>query len=299
MALYHEGERAVQAKAGMQHMADRVGGMVRPTIPRNVAQFVEEQSFLIIGTLDSDGRVWASLVGSMSPFVSIPDAYTLEIDRDAVYDERLLENVAEQGQLGMIIIDLSKRARMRINGTATLTDKAIKVIPREVYGNCQKYIQSRHIELAQVQSSDDNMPKSTSTLTDTQMDWIQNADTFFIASAHQEAGVDVSHRGGMPGFVRVEDDHTLIFPDYSGNMMFNTLGNIAANPKAGLVFIDFESGSSLQLSGEATIIWDETRIAEFAGAERLVQFKVTDSVETPQAIPFSFEFETYSRFNPR
>ncbi len=106
-------------------------------------------------------------------------------------------------------------------------------------------------------------------LAEAQRAWIRRADTFFIATSHPEAGADASHRGGMPGFVRVEGDR-LVWPDYAGNAMFNTLGNIALHPRAGLVFPDFEAGATLQLTGRAAVDWDRDRAGSFPGAERLV-----------------------------
>ena len=100
-----------------------------------------------------------------------------------------------------------------------------------------------------------------------------------IATAHPERGADASHRGGNPGFVRIVDAHTLLIPDYAGNTMFLTLGNIQANPRAGLLFVDFASGSLLQLSGTAEIGWDSAETALFAGAERVLRFIVTTAVE--------------------
>lgn len=125
------------------------------------------------------------------------------------------------------------------------------------------------------------------------------ADTFFIASFHPETGADASHRGGHPGFIRVVNAGKILFPDYSGNNMFNTLGNITANPNAGLLFIDFENGSTLQVNGQASVIWDQDRVEEFAGAERLVEFKIRQVIEIANAVPLRWKFSGYSPFNPR
>jgi predicted pyridoxine 5'-phosphate oxidase superfamily flavin-nucleotide-binding protein len=133
---------------------------------------------------------------------------------------------------------------------------------------------------------------------DEQRRLVSGADTFFIASAHPEGGVDASHRGGNPGFVRFLGENALEFPDYSGNTMFNTLGNIAVNPRAGLLFLDFEGGGTLQLTGEARIIWEAGRAVRFAGAERVVEFLVQEAVETRGAVPLRWRFEGYSPFNP-
>nr|HRD10520.1 pyridoxamine 5'-phosphate oxidase family protein [Mycobacterium sp.] len=83
---------------------------------------------------------------------------------------------------------------------------------------------------------------------------IESADTFFLGTTHPEAGNDASHRGGPAGFVRVTDER-LWWPDYPGNNMFNSFGNLAVDPTAALLFVDFRTGDTLQLSGTATVDW--------------------------------------------
>ncbi|MGE3914031.1 MAG: pyridoxamine 5'-phosphate oxidase family protein, partial [Chloroflexota bacterium] len=135
-------------------------------------------------------------------------------------------------------------------------------------------------------------------LTADQRQWIERVDTVFIASAHPEGGADASHRGGRPGFVRVQDDGRLLFPDYGGNTMFNTLGNILANPSAALLLVDFEIGATLQLTGQADVIWDAEQIAEFVGAERLVAFDIDEVIEIVGASPLRSRLVSYSPYNP-
>ena len=80
--------------------------------------------------------------------------------------------------------------------------------------------------------------------------------------------------------------------------MFNTLGNIAAHPQAGLLFIDFVADSTLQLTGQAAIIWDDDEVRQYKGAERLIRYQITQVIETRQAVPLRWRFESYSPFNP-
>jgi hypothetical protein len=119
------------------------------------------------------------------------------------------------------------------------------------------------------------------------------ADTLFIATAYAgdsdqagaAGGVDVSHRGGKPGFVRVDADGTLSMPDFVGNSFFNTLGNIAVNPRAGLLFIDFDSGDLLYLAVTAEIVWDGPEVKAFEGAQRLLRFKVRSMKRVEASLP--------------
>jgi predicted pyridoxine 5'-phosphate oxidase superfamily flavin-nucleotide-binding protein len=129
---------------------------------------------------------------------------------------------------------------------------------------------------------------------------IGRADSFFIASVYSEdtndfvQGVDVSHRGGNPGFVLVEDATRLIFPDFAGNKHFNTLGNIVLNPRVGLLFPDFYSGDLLYLTGRAEIIWDGPDVDAFDGAERLVRCEVESVIRVNGSLPFRGGFEAFS-----
>jgi uncharacterized protein len=201
--------------------------------------------------------------------------------------------------VGMIAIEFATRRRMRLNGRAQVgADGAITIRAQQVYSNCPKYIQSRRWRGRPPESDATPVVQRQSVLAEDQQRWIREADTFFIASHHPEGGADASHRGGLPGFVRVLNDHRLVWPDYAGNTMFQSLGNIAVNPQAGLLFIDFERGQTLQLTGRARILWDPERIAEFAGAERLVEFDVDEAAEIAGAHSLEWRFLDYSRENP-
>jgi hypothetical protein len=141
------------------------------------------------------------------------------------------------------------------------------------------------------------LARRAGSLTEDQRAWIRRADTFFIATLHPEAGADASHRGGMPGFVSVDGDR-LAWPDYAGNLMYNTLGNIAVHPRAGLIVPDFDSGAALLVTGRAAIEWDPISIAGVPGAERLVELAVDEVVEIAGMLPPSARVPEYSPFNP-
>ena len=201
-----------------------------------------------------------------------------------------------------LVIDLETRERMRLDGPAEVgQDGGILVHAHEVYFNCPKYIQARQVagaDSAGASAVEAAEVTWAEVLAPGQRAWIAAADTFFIASAAPGGGADASHRGGNPGFVRVRDAATLEWPDYSGNMMFNTLGNITSNPNAGLLFLDFDRGDTLQLTGQATVVWEPERAAHFPGAQRVVEFRVEQAVQVAHAVPLRFRFLQYSRFNP-
>lgn len=300
-AKYHRGEIEVQERAGVRGMAERVGNSIRPAIPPAAREFLAEQPMVVVGSVRADGRVWASPLAGEPGFARALDERTVKIDAEPSAGDPLAENLAAgPADIGMIAIDLAGRRRMRLNGQAERRPDGIHVLARQVYANCPKYIQSREWEALGRDSSAGRRDdvRRAGALTDDQRLKIVSADTFFIASAHPEGGADASHRGGQPGFGRFVDEDTLEFPDYPGNTMFNTLGNLAANPNAGLLFVDFEHGDTLQLAGRAEVAWEPERAALFAGAERVVEFRVEEVVEIPGAVPLRWRFEGYSPFNP-
>ena len=184
-------------------------------------------------------------------------AGSIELRPNGGHLDTVFADLAESDVFGMLAIEFATQRRMRANGVASVAKPVITLSTAEVYSNCPQYIAPRNdrIELGAAAMH------STDSLTESQRRMIAAASTFFIASAHPEAGADASHRGGAPGFIRVEGD-TISWPDYRGNNMFNTIGNLLVNPKCGLLFIDFESGASLQIEGSASVQWEEagTRI---------------------------------------
>ncbi len=294
---YHRGEIEVRARAGVREMAARISDVIRPEIPLYTRDFLEDQRTVVVGFTGAGGRVWASLLTGEPGFLRVIDERTLRIDACPVPGDPLDENSKPGMDVGLISIDLSSRRRMRLNGKAEWRPEGLYVYAEQVYGNCPKYIQAREPQIADGSTSmEPGSVRRATILTEEQRRLISSSDTFFIASAHPEGGADSSHRGGLPGFVRFLDEDTLAFPDYSGNNMFNTLGNIAANPNTGLLFLNFERGDTLQLSGEARVIWAPARAAEFAGAQRVVEFRIEEIVEN--IVPLRWRFAAYSPFNP-
>jgi hypothetical protein len=198
--------------------------------------------------------------------------------------------------VGLLAVDLERRTRVRINGViGPYLDGHLLVHTEQVYGNCPKYIQSRR----PAPDRDAGTPtwRRARSLDEKQRARIRNADTFLIATANPGEGVDASHRGGRPGFVDVKGDR-ITWPDYAGNSMFCTLGNIEVHPRAGVTFVDFARGSVLQVSGRARVDWDPARAAGVAGAERLVVLDVEEVVDIHHALRLRWTLDEYSPFNP-
>jgi len=186
------------------------------------------------------------------------------------------------------------RGRVRLNGQASVQNNRILLTTEEVYGNCSMYIQKTDFKhVAPKQHAVQVGAKLSSEL----KAFIEQAHTFFIASAHPTGKADVSHRGGQAGFVSVNGNE-IRFPDYVGNNMFNTLGNIESNPNVGLLFIDLETGDSLQLSGKAKILWDEADYKTLKGAKRATSVTVESFRFQKQALQLRGKVLEFSSHNP-
>jgi predicted pyridoxine 5'-phosphate oxidase superfamily flavin-nucleotide-binding protein len=293
---YHPGEIAVQQRADAFDPADLDGNGLATSFDSRVSAFLSLQRWAVISGLDQEANIWVSCLWGPPGFLKAENAGSLAIHAYLPKGDPLSATFTEAGQIGIVVLDPATRRRTRINGTARSDGKAIHISTREVYANCPKYIQRREV-------SSESHPiaasvESYSELTAPQQRWIERADTFFIGTMHAEAGLDCSHRGGNPGFVRATGPNTITFPDYAGNNMFQTLGNLELDSRTGLLFIDFETGSTLQLTGRANVHCDKERLTSWPGAQRLIEFHVERIQETAHALPLRWRLLDYSPFNP-
>ncbi len=314
---FHEGEQAIQARMGVRDKMETIGRrFIRGHMPDQHRQFYEQLPFLILGSVDEssslDGgqhrRPWASIIVGESPspesagVITSPDANTLVIRGRPLAGDPLANHLLEGTDVGLLGIDLATRRRNRVNGVITSADEqGFAIAVTQSFGNCPQYIQKRQIHwLPERLKNAEDTARHSSQFDESMNALIQNADTLFIATqystSHTQAnhGVDVSHRGGKPGFVKIEGDRTIIFPDFSGNNFFNTLGNIMLDPRVGILFIDFEAGHLLSLTGRADILWDGDELNAFEGAERLIRITADEIVYAPEVLPFRWDFQEYS-----
>ncbi|MFF0445309.1 pyridoxamine 5'-phosphate oxidase family protein [Streptomyces sp. NPDC004609] len=311
MAAYHQGETAVQRRAGLADQAEFSLGGIGDTIPGIAAAFLAEQPMIVLGGADSAGRIWATQLTGRPGFLRadtprVLTIATLPAPHDPLAD--LLSGAATAGApfpLGMIAMEPATRRRMRLNGRAVRDGDGLRVELDQVIANCPKYIQKRDHRFADADdgTDGDDGPGGPAVTDGTALDEAQQravraADTFFIATASDRGDTDASHRGGNPGFVEVLSPTLLRWPDYTGNAMFLTLGNLALNPAAGIVLPLWRSGSSLHLSGTARTLWDPEETARVPGAQRLVEFSVEAVREVTAASPLRWSAPAYSRFNP-
>jgi predicted pyridoxine 5'-phosphate oxidase superfamily flavin-nucleotide-binding protein len=298
-SVFHQGERAVQRLAGVGAFADRVGQSIRRELPPAARAFLADRRWIVIGALDGDGRPWPAIRAGAAGFVHALDERTLRIAASTASDDPLASDLLAPGALvGLLALDPATRRRLRFNGRVVTHDgDALVLEADQVFSNCPKYIQRRDEQAPGEVIVPATITRSA-TLSEAQRDRLRAADTFFIASARPGDGVDVSHRGGMPGFVQV-DGHRIAWPDYAGNAMFNTLGNLHVHPSAGLLVPDFEGGGALIVSGRADIDWDPEHASQLAGAERIVTLDIDRVVEQAGVLPARFQLREYSPFNPR
>jgi uncharacterized protein len=303
MTPFHSGEITVQTRAGVREEAEQIGKVISDIIQPAAMEFLRTQQIAIASTIATDGSVWASLFTGSPGFVQAIDQQTVQVNGICPLTDPLHQNLHQNSQIGLLSIDLSNRRRLRLNGNITMPQKEfLQIQIHQSFFNCPKYIQTRYLRTTKITELQPELQSSEiltrSALSKADQIWLAQADTFFIASAHSDSGADASHRGGYPGFIQVVDSQTLLFPDYAGNNMFQTLGNLTVNSRAGLLFVDFEQRHTLQLTGQATILWEAEPLAAFAGAQRLIQFSIEQVLGTRYATPFRWQFGEYSPANP-
>ncbi|BBH47671.1 pyridoxamine 5'-phosphate oxidase family protein [Pseudomonas sp. KU43P] len=293
---WHAGEKRLQEQVGVAQRMEAFGQkVIRDHMPDQHRQFYHQLPFIITGAVDAGGQPWATLLEGPEGFVSSPDPRHLLIETPGANDDPATPGLAAGEAIGLLGIELHTRRRNRMNG---LIDRAsngqLAVAVEQSFGNCPQYIQLRTYRRV----DEPAQGRLDSTVLDAEaVAMIENADTFFVASYidHPDGhrSVDVSHRGGRPGFVKVEGNR-LTIPDYAGNLHFNTLGNLLENPRAGLLFVDFSNGNVLQLTGRTEVILDSPSIKAFEGAERLWTLTVEHVVLRRAAVSLRWAFQEYS-----
>jgi uncharacterized protein len=300
---FHAGEQKIQTLAGVRDRIELKGrAVIRDYMPEQHRAFFAGLSFLVVGLADQNGHPWATTLSGPPGFMDSAGANLLNIKAWLDSGDPLYSYLRDGAPVGGLGIELSTRRRNRINGRieSCVVGDGFSIRVQQSFGNCPKYIQARN---ERPRHSSKRAPESrvASHLGESEVSFVAEADTFFITSrsAHLDQeessqGLDVSHRGGRPGFVRVISPNELCFPDYSGNLLFNTLGNLEVDPRAGLLFIDFQSGRMLYIIGCARICWDVPESMRSAGVERLIFLDIQCVVNREHAFPHSFDFVSYS-----
>lgn len=294
---WHAGEVALQEKVGVVAKMNELGRrVVRDYLPEQHRTFYRQLPFIALGAVADDGDVWATFVTGQPGFMQSPTEKILHMQLAADPHDPASSGLYDGAAIGLLGIELHSRRRNRMNGKVRgKTAQGFDIEVAQSFGNCPQYIQARDLEFIREPGVfSDVAPAESDRLTERARKMIEAADTFFVASYvgdGEQRQVDVSHRGGKAGFVRIGDDGRLTIPDFAGNLFFATLGNFLVNPRAGLMFADFETGDVLQLAGVATVDLDSPEIAAFQGAERLWHFTPQRVIYREGALPLRWTFQ--------
>ena len=316
---FHQGEIALQKKLEIdREIGERTNGFIRSFMPEQHRQFFTSSPFTVFALVDEKGHPVATPVWGEGDFIESPSAtqlrFSLPVEVWNMMQHSLNLDVTSGSKVGIVGIEYATRRRNRLNGTIChATNENLTVLVDQSFGNCPQYIHKRTTVKKQravqtapmkntVGAGDSTFFTSTSNvLTPSAHSLISRAETFFIASRHKSLGhaanegLDASHRGGKAGFVKVEGN-SLIFPDFSGNKFFNTLGNILLDPRVGLCFWDNETGDLMFIKAKASIESLESNITAFEGAERFVSLSVLSVTHISGVYPYSHEITDMSPY---
>jgi len=305
---FHEGELAIQERVGVREKMDAQGR-------RNLRRYLTDQHreffpllpYVFVGSVDVQGRPWASVLFGQPGFVTPTSATTVTVHAQPLHGDPLAATLGRGAEIAVLGVQLHTRRRNRFSGAVgDVRPDGFTIEVRQTSGVCPRYIQGREPEFTRdpliaatrAVHRSERLDAATRAI-------IERADTYFVASVDpREAdgvarGADVSHRGGRPGFVRIDDETTLTAPDFVGNFLFNTLGNWQIDDRAGLLFIDFETGDLVYVAARAEIIWDGPELRAFAGAERLVRYRVQEVIRVEDSLPARFSPPESSPFLER
>lgn len=311
---FHPGECAVQARVlggpDARARMTAVGRLaLREHMPEQHRTFFAQLPFLLVGSVDAAGQPWASVLAAAPGFVTSPGPQQLMVNALPHLADPLNQQLAVGAALGLLGLEPHTRRRNRANGVVSqIGSSGFGVHIHMSFGNCPKYIAAREAQYMPQHKTPTGgaLPGWRTRLDAADRQLLVQADTFFIATAHPDAaqgvsatqGVDISHRGGKPGFIQLDEPAigpvTLTVPDFTGNFFFNTLGNLSLNPLAGLLFIDFVNGDLLHLAVKVDIVWQGTQVRAFVGAQRLLQMTLVQLRRVPAALPLRWGPATLS-----
>lgn len=328
---FHDGERLVQRRAGTEGTAKDLIRAVTDSLPPTPIfnTWLTSINALWLSTVTPnsnpfESQVWISPVFGRSP--ELARAHSTRLLRLELQNlpqtDILHQTLAPAFQsntsvpVALLVIDMEVRRRYRTTGRALLPapirsnamsppSKTVSLHLRvaEAFPNCPKYIQRRVIDTSTLQYPP--TPFKVEYELDTKLSpedktVISAADTFFFGTYNPSTGLDANNRGGRPGFVRITSDNDIFWPDYRGNGMFQSSGNLQVNKNAAVSVFDFKTGHLLQLSGTAEVQWNRTQNPNIeAAAERIVNFQVRHVRRSKGPVTnYRWSFVEYSPYNP-
>ncbi|KAH8811284.1 oxidoreductase FAD/NAD(P)-binding protein [Xylogone sp. PMI_703] len=318
---WHRGEEKM-------HKIMNVSGQMNPASPflsPGAGYMVRQAPLLALGAVDAQNRPWTSVWGGMQGFAAPVAESTIGISTavDARYDPVVQTLLGESGDgeviqpkgkgkmVGGLTIDLEYRSRVKLYGrmkagvlTADEKNEGVgeaQLLVRidESLGNCPKYLNKKRIipsiPTPKLISDSPQLPPQAVSL-------LEKADLFFISSSNGQKDMDTNHRGGPPGFVRVvsndKDGAVIVYPEYSGNRLYQTLGNLQTTPLAGLAVPDFDTGDVLYLTGRTEILVNQDAAAVLPRSNLAVKITITSSRFVQTGLPFRGIGGERSPYNP-
>ena len=287
----------MQERLGLREKLEVIGRRnIRDYMPDQHRSFFAQLPFLIVGSVDANGQPWASVLAGLAGFTSSPDAHHLRINARPLPGDPLNETLTEGATIGLLGIEPHTRRRNRMNGIVEEAGPdgfTVRVV--RSFGNCPKYIQARAPAPVSGTAAAGTVHRS-GVLDVAMRAIIAAADTFFIATAYADKdkgfdrphGADVSHRGGRPGFVHIDERGALTVPDYVGNSYFNTIGNLLLEPRAGLLFIDFATGDLLYLAADGEVVLEGEAVRAVNGAQRLLHLRIREAIRVERSLPLTW-----------
>lgn len=285
---FHDGELEAQRRAGVEGVAGWAAGFIRDHMPAQHRSFFADLPFVVVTAADGAGRPWVSILERAEGVASPVGPRRLELSAAPGPEDPLAERFSSGGEIGLLGIELATRRRNRLNGTLRATAAGYIVDVRQSFGNCAQYIRERGWHRGTRRQP--AIAHRSGGLDPAQVARIAAVDTFFIGSGSRDGdgrlsdGYDASHRGGAPGFVRVtQGGAALEIPDYAGNNYFNTIGNLLRDPRVGVLFVDFETGGLLHITGRASIDWSPAREHD-PDARRMIHVAIDRVIDRPGAL---------------
>ncbi|KAK5987898.1 hypothetical protein PT974_12034 [Cladobotryum mycophilum] len=296
---WHEGEvamhRALKAPLGMNPTS--------PGLPRSYGMRAMYSQLIAVGTLDGQSRPWTSVWGgergSARPVAEDVLALTTRVDKR--YDPVYRAFWEEKGQGEEVTRDRVKlMGRMVAGAEVTSEEEMIQVAfhVQESLGNCPKYINKKDIEAVIPQA---RLISEGLRLPDEAVELIGKADMFFLSSSNGKT-MDTNHRGGPQGLVRVMRNDgeglELVYPEYSGNRLYQSLGNLRVNPLIGICIPDYDTGDAVYVTGTATILVGEEASSLLFHSNLAVKITASASKFVKSSLPFRGPSQERSPYNP-
>jgi ferredoxin-NADP reductase/predicted pyridoxine 5'-phosphate oxidase superfamily flavin-nucleotide-binding protein len=321
---WNEGEEKMHSLLRVPPQDNPTSTMLTPQ-----ASFMFQRApLLAFGTLDSQDRPWVTLWGGSPGFSeslgqgmvgtrTLVDGEHDPVIQALVADGKGFEKPRSREDAKLIAglaIDLMTRKRVKTAGrlvgcmvqevetepegdTPAKSQNLLQIVTKieQSLGNCPKYLNQYEIRPAPVASK---LVTEGASLSDEGRDLITAADMFFLSTSTED-DMDVNHRGGPQGFVRIMSRTEIVYPEYSGNRLYQSLGNLQLNPKIGLVFPNYSTGDVLYITGTTEILTDKDATNVLPGSNLAVKITINKARFVSNGLPFRGTRQSPSPYNPR